>query len=87
VTSVSDKGDRDVFGYRPQSGIRDVFGAQVGDGKHPDTLDPVVVVALWFSEGGDRLEMAFSVDGAERLAEQLTHWAARAREKEFRPPP
>jgi hypothetical protein len=59
-------------------------------GKSGDTLQPLVCIWFRFGEAEDltldedvRLALMLTPDHVDRLAEELTRWAARARDKHY----
>lgn len=75
--------NRDAFGY-VEAPLTAVLGAQVGEGKVADTLQPIVAMVLRLEDPPtERLGFALHPDLADELANQLHLWAKRAREKHY----
>jgi hypothetical protein len=75
--------DRDEFGYRRDPRVRELHGVQVAEGKHSETLQPIIVLYVREDEDGEQIGYALPVDIAEGLAGELARWVRRAREKHW----
>lgn len=72
------------FGYTEEPDIGTLLSTEVSEGKHGETLQPVVVLSIRANEApAERFRVAMPPDAADHLAAELQRWAARAREKHW----
>jgi hypothetical protein len=82
---VDDNDPLHAFGYTAPGGTRvDTAGCWASEGKHGATLEPVVLLHFRLASTGKDVFTTVTPDMADRLAEQLHHFAQRARDKHFR---
>ncbi len=81
---MPDVPDFEGFGYRPDPQIvGELAGVHVAEAKHPETLQPRVVLYVRPAPDAEKVGFAMTPELADQLAAELIRWAQRAREKHF----
>ncbi|MPY95010.1 MAG: hypothetical protein GEV08_18715 [Acidimicrobiia bacterium] len=81
---MSDEADLEGFGYHADARVvGELTGVQVAEAKHPDTLEPRVVLYLRPVPDAEQVGFAMPPEIADQLADELKRWAQRARDKHF----
>jgi len=73
----------DAFGYSDDPRVLFEPSFEVAEGKGRDTLLPVVILYVRTTPDAEQVGLVMAPEMADQLAEQLVHFAQRAREKHW----